>query len=267
VKLATFLTITKESQRKEEKMYKYELCYSNSATVPLKQAYANEKPFYSQKVIIESETEIDTVAEYEKMRAKIDPLVQKHFNATKLDESGLRVRTKGERKYPSVTSILSPAPYTGNLEYGTRGTEIHRLINHYSVNCEWLVPKEPLKTLKYEDVKYQDFFQTHIERIDFSGLEKEIEVFNDEHMYSGEIDVVCKVDGIKTLGDYKTGSWKWEQLVAYWKALGDKSIKQLAVFDLKKQKLETLKIASDECRSCWERFLVLRGKFEQIYGI
>lgn len=249
-------------------MRTYEICYSNSATIPLKQAYANEKPFYSQKVIIESETEIDSVEEYNKLRAIIDPLVQAHFDATKLDESGIRIRTRNGKKYPSVTSILSGGkPYTGDKEYGTRGTEIHRLINHYSVNFEWLVPKEPLKTLKYEDVKYQDYFQTFGERIDFTGLEKEIEVFNDEHVYSGEVDVICKVDGIKTLGDYKSGSWKWEQLVAYWKAKNDKTIKQLAVFDLKKQKLELLKVASEECRSYWEAFLRLRGKFEAIYGI
>ena len=247
-------------------MRTYEICYSNSITIN-RGNYENEKPFYSQKVVIESETEIDTVAEYEKLRAVIDPMALARFKEVKVSEAGLRVREKDGKKYPSVTSILSPAPYTGNQEYGTRGTEIHRLINHYSVNCEWLVPSAPLKTLKYEDVKYQDFFQTHIERIDFSDLKKEIVIFNEEHMYSGEIDVVCNVDGIKTLGDYKTGSWKWDQLVAYWKALGDKSIKQLAVFDLKKQKLETMRVASEECRTCWERFLRLRGKFEGIYGI
>ena len=244
----------------------YEICYSNSITIN-RGNYENEKPFYSQKVVIESETEIDTVEEYNKLRGIIDPLALARFKEGKLEEAGLRVRIKGERKYPSVTSILSPAPYTGNPEYGVRGTEIHRLINHYSVNFEWLVPKAELKTLKYEDVKYQDYFQKFGERIDFTGLEKEIEVFNDEHVYSGEIDVVCIVDGIKSLCDYKTGSWKWEQLVAYWKAKNDKTIKQLAVFDLKKQKLETLKVASEECRSYWESFLKLRGRFSAIYDI
>ena len=154
----------------------YEICYSNSVTIN-RGNYENEKPFYSQKVVIESETEIDTTEEYNKLRGIIDPLALARFKEGKINEAGLRVRIKGERKYPSVTSILSPAPYTGNPEYGTRGTEIHRLINHYAVNCEWLVPKESLKTLKYEDVKYQDFFKTNIERIDFSGHESEIEVF------------------------------------------------------------------------------------------
>lgn len=244
----------------------YEICYSNSITIN-RGNYENEKPFYSQKVVIESETEIDTVEEYNKLREIIDPMAQARFKEGKASEAGLRVREKDGKKYPSVTSILSPAPYTGNPEYGTRGTEVHRIINQYALSGEWGSPKEPLKTLKYEDVKYKEFFGTFGDRIDYSDQRQEVTIFNDDYMYSGEVDVICQVDGIKTLGDYKTGSWKWAQLVAYWKALNDKSIKQLAVFDLKKQKLEILKLTSDEARSAWEYFLILRGKFQGVYGI
>jgi hypothetical protein len=246
-------------------MRTYELCYSNSITIN-RGNYENEKPFYSQKVVIESEEDIDSVAEYAKIRAIIDPMCVEQFNATKVEASGIRVRTKDGKKYPSVTSILSGGkPYTGDPEYGTRGTEIHRLINHYANKFEWLVPKEPLKNIKYEDIKYQEFFQTFEKQIDFTAHKSEIEVFSDEHLYSGEVDVVCLVDGIKTLGDYKSGSWKWEQIVAYYKALGDKSIKQLAVFDLKKQKLETLKLV--EAVPYWENFLKLRGELRGKLGI
>lgn len=248
----------------------YEICYSNSATVPSpKIAYANEKPFFSQKVVIESETEIDSKAEYDKLRAIIDPLVLEYFNKNKVDEAGLRIRTKDGKRYPSVTSILSPTPYNGNPEYGIRGTEIHKIVNHYAFEGEWIDPKAPLSTLKYEDIKYKEFFEAFKDRISFKApsLQVEIEFFNDEHMYSGEVDMLCLVDGVLTLCDIKTGQWKWEQLVAYYKGLNDKKIKQLAVFDIKKQKLEVLKVTDEKAKSCWENFLKKRGALEAIFNV
>lgn len=248
-------------------MKTYEICYSNSITIN-KGNYENEKPFYSQKVVIQSEEDIDTTVEYEKLRAIIDPMALEHFNQTKIDQAGLRIRNKDGKKYPSVTSILGGGkPYTADPEYGIRGTEVHRLCNKFFFDGVWEEPKEALKNLKYSDIKYKEFFENYKDRISYNDLNVEIEIFNDEHLYSGEIDVVLKVDGVRTLADIKTGGWKLEQLVAYWKALQDKTIKQLAVFDLKKQKLEVFKVSDEKCRSAWENFLKLRGALNAKFDV
>jgi len=243
-------------------MRTYEICYSNSITKN-RGNYENEKPFFSQKVIIQSETEIDTVAEYDKLRAIIDPMALASFKEDGL--ANIRIRTKDGKKYPSVTSILSGGkPYTGNPEYGTRGTEIHRLINVYSNTGRWEEPSVPLQTLKY-DIGYKEFFAKFGSRIDYTDHKAEIEIFHDEHLYSGAVDDVCLVDGVKSLVDYKSGGWKWEQLVAYFKGLNDRSIKQLCVFDLKKGKLEILKLT--EAVPYWENFLKLRGALTNALGV
>jgi hypothetical protein len=244
----------------------YEICYSNSLTIN-KSNYENEKPFYSQKIVIDTDQPVDVKAEYSKLRTVIDELVIAQYNASKLDQSGLRVRVKDGKKYVSVTSILGGGKkYDGDPEYGLRGTEIHRLVNQYAQTGEWENPTVKLAKLTFEDCKYKEFFEANKSRIDFGMFECELEVFNDEHLYSGEVDIICDVDGIITLADIKTGaSWKWEQLVAYYKALHRKDVKQLAVFDLKKQKLETL--ALKDGIPYWEQFLRKRGAVEAIYGV
>jgi len=240
-----------------------ELCYSNSFKIN-RGNYEQEAPFYSQKVILEGE--IDAKAEYAKLRTIVDELATEQYNASKLDRSGLRIRVKDGKKYVSVTSVLGGGkPYTGDPEYGLRGTEVHRLVNTYAKIGVWEAPSIQLTKLTFEDVKYKEFFLANKDRIDLGVYDCEIEVFNDDHLYSGEIDCICEVDEIITLADIKTGAWKWEQLVAYYKALGRKDIKQLAVFDLKKQKLETL--AVKDGIPYWESFLKLRGKIDGIYGI
>jgi len=248
-------------------MKTYELCYSNSFKIN-KGNYEQEAPFYSQKVVIESDEEIDVKAEYAKLRAIVDELATAQYNASKLDQSGLRIRIKDGKNYVSVTSILGGGKkYEGDPEYGTRGTELHRLFDIYCETKKWEEPKVVLQKLTYDDIKYKEFFEENKDRIDFTGFQNNIEVWNEDHLYSGEIDTVCKVDAKKTLADYKSGSWSWEQLVAYYKALGDKEIEQLAVFDVKKNKLEIIKVTDAKARKSWESFLRKRGAIEAIYGV
>ena len=243
----------------------YEICYSNSFKIN-KGNYEQEAPFYSQKVVIESLEEIDVKAEYAKLRSVVDELASAQYQASKLDQSGLRIRVKDGKKYVSVTSILGGGKkYDGDPEYGTRGTEIHRLVNVYAQTGEWEEPKAILTKLSYDDIKYKEFFEKNKERINFGMFECEIEVFNDTHLYSGEVDIICDVDGIITLADIKTGAWKWEQLVAYYKAIGRANIKQLAIFDLKKGRLETL--PTKDGVPYWESFLKKRGALEAIFGV
>jgi hypothetical protein len=246
-----------------------QITYGNAFTIN-KGDYENEKPLYSQTTTIElgKDETFDEQAEYQRLKSIVDPLATEHFMRSKIEASGLRIRVKDGRKYVSVTSITGGGkPYRGDPEYGTRGTELHSVCDEFIDTGIWREPSVPLVKLKYEDIKYKEFFESFKDRLDFVGHEKEIEVFNDEHLYSGRLDIICKVDGIKTLADLKTGGWGWEQIVAYYKAKADNEIKQLAVFDLKKAKLEVIKVTDPKAKQAWENFLKMRGKIEAIYGV
>ena len=248
-------------------MKTYEICYSNSFKIN-RGNYEQEAPFYSQKVIIQSKTAVDVRAEYSKLRSIVDELATAQYNASKLDQSGLRIRIKDGKKYVSVTSILSGGKKLEiDPEYGIRGTELHRIFNIFVDTGKWESPKVALSKLTYDEIPYKKLFEMYGSSIDFAVNEKNIEVFSDDHLYSGEIDIICFVNGIKTLADFKTGSWHWEQLVAYYKALQDKEIQQLGVFDAKKCKLEIISVSDAKARKAWESFLKKRGAVEAIYGV
>ena len=249
-------------------MRQIEVVYGNSLTIN-RSNYENEKPLYSAKSLVTvADNEVfDERAEYQRLRGIIDPLVEEHYNRSRVDIAKVRIRTKDGKRYPSVTSIMSPKPFDCDPEYAIRGSELHRVINKWIASDKWEEPKEPLSKLKYEDIKYKEFFEENKKRIDFINCAVELEIFHEEHLYSGEVDLICSVDGIKTLADIKTGQWKWEQLVAYYKALPELKIKQLAIFDLKKNKLETLQLTDNKAKGAWENFLKMRGAFQQIYGV
>lgn len=242
-----------------------EICYSNSMKINRGQ-YEQEAPFYSAKTILEENGQpIDEVAEYGRLRGIIDPLLVAQYQNSKLDMAGLRIRVKDSKKYPSVTSILHPEPLNIDPDYAIRGTEIHRLVNHWILTREWQAPQEPLNKIKYEDIKYKEFFEQFKDRINFNDCLLNLEVFHDKHLYSGEIDCIAHVDGLPSLIDFKTGSWDWMQLVAYYKA--SPTVKQLAIFDLKKTKLEILSLKDPKCSEYWENFLILRGMLKSKFGI
>ena len=248
-------------------MKTYEICYSNSFKIN-RGNYEQEAPFYSQKVVIQSEEDIDVKAEYAKLRSIVDELATAQYNASKLDQSGLRIRIKDGKKYVSVTSITGGGKKLDiDLEYGIRGTELHKVFDAFVDTGKWIEPKVKLERLSYDDIKYKEFFEANKDDIDFSVNEKNVEVWNDDHLYSGELDIICTVKKLKTLADFKTGSWSWEQLVAYWKAKNDPEIKQLAVFDVKKNKLETILVTDLKARKAWENFLKKRGAIEAIYSV
>ena len=248
-------------------MKTYEIVYGNAFTIN-RGNYENEKPFYSQKVVIQSETDIDVKAEYAKLRSIVDELATAQYNASKLDQSGLRIRIKDGKKYVSVTSVTGGGKKLDiDPEYAIRGTELHRMFNVFVDTGKWEEPSVKLERLNYSDLKYKEFFEANKENIDFSVNQQNIEVWNDDHLFSGEIDIICQVNSIKTLADFKSGSWSWEQLAAYWKAANDPDIKQLAIFDVKKNKLEVIAVTSPKARLAYENFLKKRGAINAIYGI
>lgn len=246
-----------------------EVCYSNSMKIN-RGAYEQEAPFYSAKTIIEENgTPVDEVAEYARLRNIIDPLLIAQYQEAKLDMSGLRIRIKDGKKFVSVSSILHPDGIPKNIDpdYAVRGTEIHRIFNHWILKQEWLSPAAPLSKLTYESIPYQEFAAKFKDRFSVEGAVLNLEVYHPKYLYSGELDGLLKVDGIPSLVDLKTGSWTWEQLVAYYKALASKEIKQLVIFDLKNLALEVMAVNDPKCVQYWESFLIKRGVIQGRFGI
>jgi len=233
--------------------------------------YEQDAPMWHEKVTLElnGETPAEVLEiekrEYDALKARIDERADAEWGKIKASLADLRVRQKDGKNYPSVTSIINPEPYTGDPEYGLRGTEVERLINVFIDSGKWEKPTVSLKNLKFEDVRYKEFFEKFGKRIDFASCERQREVFNERYMYSGAIDIICAVDGKPTLADWKTGSWKWRQLIAYQKC--DIKVDQLAIFDLKKCVLEVLDLKSDNFQLGWEAFLLDRGAFKARFGL
>lgn len=234
--------------------------------------YQQDSPMWHEKLTIElnGQTDAEVVElekkEYDIIRARVDKRVEDEWNKTALEQAGLRIRTKDGKKFPSVTSILKPEPYTGNPEYGTRGSEIHRLCNQFIEKGVWTEPEAKLETLSYADMKHKDFFAKFKDRLDFKGVKLNIEIFNLRLLYSGEIDLVCKVDKRLAVCDIKTGGWDWPQLVAYEKS-NPKKAELLAIFDVKTNELHIIEVGSKEYEEAWEHFLMKRGEFKARFGV
>lgn len=246
-----------------------EVCYSNSMKINRGQ-YEQEAPFYSAKTIIEENgVPVDEVAEYSRLRGIIDPLLSAQYQEAKLDIAGLRIRVKDGKRYISVSSILHPDGIPKNIDpdYAVRGTEIHRVFNEWINTGKWIKPAEPLTKLTYESIPYQEFTVKFKDRFSVKDAVLNLEVYHPRHLYAGELDAIIQVDGLLTLTDFKTGSWNWEQLVAYYKASGMKEIKQLAVFDFKNLELEVMAINDPKCVQYWESFLIKRGEVKARFGV
>ena len=236
-----------------------ELTYANSLKIN-KGNYEQESPMFSIKSI----GEFDENVEYERLKAIVDSKLAEHWDKAKLDMSGVRVRVKDGKKYPSVTSILQPEQLKIDALYGLRGSEIHRLVTEYVKSGVWQEPTEVLSDkIRYDQILYKEFFEKYKKNLNLIDSETNIECFNDDYLYSGEIDFIGTLDGVETLADFKTGSWDWTQLAAYYKAI--KRGKQLAIFDLKNCKIETLQLK--DAVKYWEQFLIKRGEFKSKFGI
>jgi len=215
--------------------------------------------------------------ELESNRARID-LIEKQYG-------NIRFREKNGKKYPSVTSITDwdkDWRITDDelRQYAARGNVVHKLIEGYIETKRWLQPeaiselKEDLiilatgsLKLNWEDCSHQAFFK-QFEK-DFEWLEGEQEVYNDEHLYSGQYDQLAKYKGRLAIIDFKSGS-------SY-------SHKQTSAYAVCKEKIELLIICpvgpttnkvgykkpdiTEDIKGNFKAFLKDRSRFHQRFGI
>ena len=247
-----------------------EINYGTSITIN-RGNYENEKPMWHQKTTLELENMPDELveatekAEFCRLKARLDQWAYEEFKKSKQELLGLKIRIKDGKKYPSVNSILHPEPLKINPEYALRGTEIHNLVTQFIKTGQWAKPKTVLSELTYEEIPYEAFFCEN-KNFELKTTNLNMEVYNERLKYSGELDAIGSVDGAETLIDFKTGQWDWKQLVAYNECF-QKPFAQLAIFDLKKNKIELLQRTDPKYQNAWEAFLLKRGEFKARFGL
>ncbi|MHC4890742.1 MAG: hypothetical protein ACYTEO_14910 [Planctomycetota bacterium] len=209
-------------------------------------------------------------------RAKVD-LIERQY-------SYIRFREKGGHKYPSVTSILTWSTIwkisdDELKQYAARGTVIDKLVELYFQTGKWKDPhkiaelKEEVSILlggskgfHWNDCTHEKFFAKYKKRINIKKMKPVI--YNDEHLYSGEIDFVGDFDGKRSVMDVKTGAYDMRQLAAY--AVCEKGIEQLVVLPVKPTDNITgckMPVICDTINSKFKEFLKARGKFRERFGI
>jgi len=192
---------------------------------------------------------------------------------------------KNGRSYPRTSSILDwdtewKIPSYELNQHGARGRIIHRLSELFLKEEKWFNPTDLTELeddvnillsgnlkLHWEDCTHQKFMQMYGK---FIGEPEAIEevVFNEELFYSGTPDLIAPFKDLKSVIDYKTGGYDFAQLAAYAGCI--EGIKQLVIFPLGptnnvsgySKPIVRLNWGDD-----WKRFLVMRKKFRENFGI
>lgn len=251
-----------------------EVVYSNSMKIN-KGNYNQEAPFLSSKSVLtlpdqSTPEQVESVykAHFEQLQGIVDPILQAEYDKRRVDLENVRIREKDGKKYPSVTSILNPDGMSGKIkniqQYAERGNEADKHFKQLmTVGTEPELDKSKFPDLPWEyDIK--GFIKSNkiLKKLEMPLWKADVEVFNEEYMYSGEIDLLF--DNNLVL-DVKTGAYKWEQLIAYAKCNPDWRAVQVA--DLKNNKLLGYNVSDPEMQKAWEKFLILRGEFKCRFGI
>lgn len=223
--------------------------------------YEQSAPMVAIKSIVEDG--VDVQEELRELKEIVNAAVKVEVTNIKGGAEHLRFRVKDGKQYPSVTTILTPNKLDIDPEYGDKGTEYHDMFYDYISTGKVRPPSFELKKLKW-DIDLDAYLTAYEKRINFTLESIPLDIYNETHMYSGELDLICEIDGLRTLCDIKSGSYfKFEQLVAYNRAL-ENPCEQLAFFALKKGNLITLNAKDDT--KYWENFLIARGRFIERFG-
>jgi hypothetical protein len=197
----------------------------------------------------------------------------------------IRFYEKGNKKYPSVTSILGFLKNWFGItedelqQYASRGNIIEYVCTHFLLHGEWIDPKDAdvlkediaivtrgSRQLKWEDCTHKAFMENFGDKIEVNQFQKT--VFNDEHDYAGTMDILGKFDGKLSVMDIKSGTYDMRQLAAY--AACEEGIEQLVVLPVgpTENKCGYKKpVICDTIQHEFKGFLAARAKFRQQYGI
>lgn len=202
----------------------------------------------------------------------------------------IKFREYKGRKWPRVSSIIGWSknwnmPEYEIAQYGARGHLVHKLIEYFTENEIWLELKELVEKfpelrddaalmyrgnlgLTLEELSYKKFFEEYWE--DFGDGKNEVELYNEEHFYTGKADWIGIFHGKNSIVDWKTGGYEMKQLAAYAKADGLKDVEQLVICPVGKNDNKSgikKPIICDNIKAEFDKFLKDRREFRERFGI
>jgi len=258
-----------------------------SGVIPIA-SYENLKPYY--EIVAELDADDDVDVEFKKLKDVLRWHFEQEGNRAKADViekqyAGIRFYEREGKKYPSVTSITGwntdwKITEDELQQYGSRGTIVHKLIELYFRDGMWRNPLEipelendvavlmgGSKKLSWIDCSYVAAIKAIAG--DLQVLEQENELYNEEHLYAGRADLLCKYKGKLTIMDFKTGATTdMRQLAAYGACC--EGVEQLVILPVgptdNKSGLKK-PVVSTNIEKEFKSFLYARAKFRERFGI
>jgi len=263
-----------------------EISHSVSGVIPIA-TFENLRPTYTMTVQPKRKSDPNKIFDY------IESLLHQRFdneaNLAKADliekqNANLRFRKMDGKKYPSVTSILDwdktwRVSEDELNQYAARGKIIDKLLKLYFETAKWANPyklvelKEEVSILmggslgfSWQNCSHEKFIKQY--RRKFAIKKMNTVVFNDEHLYSGEIDAEGEYEGRPAIIDFKTGGYDMCQLAAY--AVCEKDIEVLVVCPVGPTDNVSgymRPVVCDTIQEKFNEFLKARAKFKKRFGI
>ena len=266
-----------------------EIKVGKSGVIPIA-SFSNLKPNY--EIIADVDENDDIVEVLEKLQNIIDSRFNMEENRAlvklitkQFENVGFHRNEEDGLDYPRVSSIMGwdsewKIPKYELAQYAARGTIVHKLCHLFLTANEWLNPIEieelddevnillsgNLK-LSWKDCSHEKFMEKYRSDIGEIGAMETI-VFNKELFYSATPDLVAPFKELKSIIDYKTGSYDFAQLAAYAGCI--EGIKQLVVFPVGKNTNVSgysKPIIKTDWKEDWEIFVERRKKFRENFGI
>lgn len=264
-----------------------EIRASKSGVIPIAK-FANLKPGY--EAVADLEKGDDPAKCLEKLQSILDArfaieenkalvqLIEKQFKNIGFHE-------KDGKKYPRESSIMSwdkewRIPKHELNQYAARGTIVHKLFHLFLTEGKWFDPKEieeledsvnmllsgNLK-LHWENSSHKKFMKKYRDDIGKIEAMEEI-VFNEELFYSATPDLIAPFKGLKSVIDYKTGTYDFAQLASFAGCI--EGIKQLVIFPVGETDNVNgymKPIIKTDWKDDWRRWLEYRRRFRENFGL
>ena len=264
-----------------------EIAVSLSATIGTG-SYENLKPCITMGADLTEKDNVDGCLKMlnNKARTMIDQIEnQAKTELIARQNSKIRFYERNGKQYPSVTSVLGwdidwRISEDELMQYGARGTIVHKIIELYLKEKKWYDPIDVpeledevnilmsgSKKLTWKSCSYIKAMENIIEDIEL--IDTEQAVYNDELLYAGRLDCLCKYKGKLTVLDFKTGTTTdMRQLAAY--SICIPNIEQLVIVPcgptVNKSGVKK-PVVCDAIQPEFKKFIYARNKFRSRFGV
>jgi len=264
-----------------------EISASLSAVIPIA-SYENLRPSFTIMAELEEGDSVDKSLSLIKdiLKNKVEQVGNEaKTDLIKKQNDKIRFYERNGKQYPSVTSVLGwnidwKISEDELTQYGSRGTIVHKIIELYLKEKKWYDPidvpelEDDVAVLMSGSKKLTWKSCSYIKAIE--GIEKDIElidmeksVYNDELLYAGRFDCLCKYKGKLTVLDFKSGTTTdMRQLAAYSVCIPD--VEQLVIVPcgptVNKSGVKK-PVVCDAIQPEFKKFAYARSKFRLRFGI